>query len=305
MHFYKNITRLILPGMLLFSFASCKKDQAYKQTTDSKDNAVVYIQQAITYPQALTIFPLADTARTLSINASFGAVGLPQDNIDITFAANNKALDSINTIRVNAGLSPYEKFPADAYTVDSWNASIQGGTLSSNLVNIKYYSKKFDPRKSYLLPISIQDASGYMVNSDLKTVYLVVAKVEFNAGAYASNGVRNNYAANGTFASASNYSTDKTLTQYVDPLDPASVQFDIDKVANLGANQIAGTIFRVKVNADLSVTVYGQLGPGAPIVNMAGLQNDYNPATKTFTLNYKYTNTNGTYRVMTETLAKK
>ena len=305
MHIHKNIVRLALPGMLLLSFASCKKDQAYKETTDSKDNAVVYIQQAVTYPQALTIFPLADSARTLSVNTSFGAVGLPKNSIGVTFKADDKALDSVNSVRTKAGLSPYEKFPADAYTIDSWNATIQGGALSSNIVNIKYYSKKFDPRKSYLLPISIQDASGYQVNPDLKTVYLVVAKVEFNAGTYASNGVRNNYNADGSFASASNYSTDKNLTQYVDPLDPAAVQFDIDKVANLGANQIAGTIFRVKINADLTVSVYGQLGPGAPIVSIPGLQNDYNPATKIFTLNYKYTNANGTYRVMTETLAKK
>jgi|GEM_PF-2361134 len=305
MHIHKNIAWFALPVMLAFSFASCKKDQAYKQTTDSKDNAVVYIQQAITYPQPLTIFPLADSARTLSINASFGAVGIPQNNIAITLKADDKAMDSINAARATAGMSLYEKFPSDAYTVDSWNTTIQGGSLSSNSINIKYYSKKFDPRKNYLLPISIQDASGYKVNSDLKTVYLVVAKVEFNAGTYASNGTRNNYNADGSFASASNYSTDKNLTPYVDPLDPAAVQFDIDKVANLGANQIAGTIFRVKVNADLTVTVYGQLGPGAPIVTMPGLQNDYNPATKTFTLNYKYTNANGTYRVMTETLVKK
>ncbi len=305
MHINKTLASLLLSGAMATLVVSCKKDEAYKQTTDSKENAVVYIQQAVTYPQALTIFPLTDTARTLAVNASFGAIGLPKNAIAVKFSPDDKAFDSINAIRSQAGLSLYEKFPATAYVVDSWDAAISGGTVYSTPLMIKYYSKKFDPQRNYLLPVSIKDASGYNINPDLKTIFLAVAKVEFNAGTYASNGVRNNFAADGTATSSSSYSTDKNLTQYVDPLNPAVLQFDIDKVANLGANQIAGTIFRVKINTDLSVTVYGQLGPGAPITNRPGLQNDYNPVTKTFTLNYQYTNANGTFRQMTETLTKK
>jgi hypothetical protein len=173
----KIISRFFLTGLVIATIASCKKEP-YKEQTDSKEGAVVYIQQAVTYPQKLNIFPYTDDARSVIFNASFGAVGLPKNNIPVKFEIDNVAFDSVNAIRQQGGLDLYEQFPVDAYAVDGWDVTIRGGDLLSNEITVKYYSKKFDPAKSYLLPISIKDASGYAANPQLNTVFLLANKLE-------------------------------------------------------------------------------------------------------------------------------
>lgn len=158
-------------------FTACKKDVPYAELTDSKENAVVYVQQALIAPQELTVFPFIDAARTFKFNAGFGAVGRPSSNISVKFEVDNAAFDSVNLVRQAAGQPLYIKFPADAYTVDGMEAAIPAGELTSNSITVSYFSKKFDPAKDYLLTMSIKDASGYRVNGKLKTVFLVVSKL--------------------------------------------------------------------------------------------------------------------------------
>ena len=143
-------------------FSGCVKEEAYNKKGDSTSDGVVFLQQAVTFPQELTTFPFVDAARTFTFNAGFGAV----------------AFDSINRIRQTAGLPLYLKFPADAYTIDAMETTIPSGNLISGKFNVNYFSKKFNPLMNYLLPISIKDASGYTVNPKLKTVFIVVSKLQ-------------------------------------------------------------------------------------------------------------------------------
>lgn len=158
--------------------SACTKNEApYVALTDSKTNASVYIVKAIGNIQTATVFPFTDTARTMNFAASFGAVGLPKNNIPVQFAVDDKAFDSMNIIRQNGGLNAYLKFPADAYTVSSLSATIPAGQLTSNLITLSYFSKKFDPTKDYLLPVSISNADGYTIGSN-KSIFFVANKVQ-------------------------------------------------------------------------------------------------------------------------------
>jgi len=114
-------------------------------------------------------------------------------------------------------------------------------------------------------------------------------------GDYHAVGVRNNYNADGTLAGSTGVDDTRTLTT----LDVNTCQ--ISTIANLGPYN--GTVFYVKVNTDNTLTFSGflQNDPGAPITNQPGTTSTYDPATKTFTVHYMYTNTNGTYRYMDET----
>jgi hypothetical protein len=167
---------LILFSLLVFS--ACEKNTAYEEETDSKDGAQIFIAKANRGVQNLTIFPYADTARTFTFGAGFGALGNPANDINVKFTIDQKALDSMNVIRVNSALPPYELFPADAYEINKMDVTIPRGGQSSDLVSVKYYSTKFDSEKSYLLPITITDASGYKVNSATKTIFIVAPKLE-------------------------------------------------------------------------------------------------------------------------------
>nr|WP_068887413.1 discoidin domain-containing protein [Pedobacter panaciterrae] len=166
---------LILLGLGIF--LGCKKNDAFNEETDSKKGAQVFLAKANRGLQELQIFPFTDDARSINFGVEFGAVGLPASPIRIKVAIDNRAFDSLNVIRSTSALPLYEKFPADAYSIDRTDLTIPKGGVSSELVNVKYFSKKFDTEKDYLLPISITDASGYDINPNVKTILIVVPKL--------------------------------------------------------------------------------------------------------------------------------
>lgn len=169
---------LFINFLLTATLFSCTKEAAYQQSTDNPSYAQVFLQQAVTFPQELTTFPFTDDARIFSFNAGYGAVGYYSKDITVKFDVDNAAFDSLNTVRKNAGLPLFEKFPAGSYTLSAKESVIRSGELTSSPINISYYSKKFDPALNYLLPISITDASGLSVNPKLKTVFVSVSKLQ-------------------------------------------------------------------------------------------------------------------------------
>lgn len=90
-------------------------------------------------------------------------------------------------------------------------------------------------------------------------------------------------------------SRDMDLTKYYSSVDATTITGDH---SDLGG---AGYTVTIKVNADNSVVVK-QFANGAEIGEMVpDTENSYNPATKTFTLNYRYMGGNG-WRTVSETL---
>ncbi len=176
--FRYNIPFILSVTLLAVLLNGCKK---LDLTADIPDNPVVYAMQATTDKQELTLFPFIDEARTFKFNAGVGAIGYPGKDITVKFEIDNAAFDSINLARQQAGLPLYLRFPTDAYTIDVMETTIPAGQLTSNSVTVSYFSKKFDPLKNYLLPISIKDASGYVINPKVKTVFIVASKLEGKA----------------------------------------------------------------------------------------------------------------------------
>lgn len=165
----------------LLSLAGCKKEEAYNKKTDSDNLAAVFLQQATSFPQELTTFPFIDDARTFKFNAGFGAVGYSSKDINIKFEIDAAAFDSVNRARVADGLPQYLAFPANSYSMDKMETVIRSGELTSGSITMNYFSKKFDPLLNYLLPISIKEASGYTINPKLKTVFVIVSKLQGKA----------------------------------------------------------------------------------------------------------------------------
>jgi hypothetical protein len=125
------------------------------------------------------------------------------------------------------------------------------------------------------------------------------------SGEYASSGTRWNFnsAADANtstmpptgFASASNWTFDTDVT---------TVDATTCKVHAANDNGGFGTI-NIKVNADNTVEVISTDDTGlANLVPLAGYTSTYDPATKTFTLYYQYTNSTGTHRVLRHYLVR-
>ena len=174
----KKINSIFLLVLFASLFSGCVKEEAYNKKVDSPADGVVFLQQAVSFPQELTIFPFVDAARTFTFNAGFGAVGYSSKDIAVKLEIDNAAFDSINRVRLAAGLPLYLKFPADSYNIDAMETMIPSGSLTSGNINVNYFSKKFNPLMNYLLPLSIKEASGYTVNPKLKTIFVVVSKLQ-------------------------------------------------------------------------------------------------------------------------------
>lgn len=172
---YKKLSYMLIAAIALFS--ACKKmEPAYQKQTDSKDGANVYIARATGNTQNLLIFPYQDQARSFEFSAAFGALGLPASPINVKFVVDDKAFDSLNVSRVAQGLTPFQKFPADAYKISKLSATIPAGQLNSERIKVDYFSKKFNDKVDYLLPISIVNADGYNIGSS-KTIFILAPKL--------------------------------------------------------------------------------------------------------------------------------
>lgn len=157
---------------------SCEKAPSpYTEAIADKNAATIYVARFTGKDQSIVTFPFTDEARTFKFNASFGALGLPYEDIAIEFAIDQHALDSVNNSRTKAGLIPYEIFPKDAYKINDYNTIIKAGELHSDYLTLDYFSSKFDPKKDYLLPISISKANGYKIGSN-KTIFLIAGQLQ-------------------------------------------------------------------------------------------------------------------------------
>lgn len=112
-----------------------------------------------------------------------------------------------------------------------------------------------------------------------------------------ANAFMGNYASTGTFthptSGARNFTSPKTLVA----VDDQTCETDH---SDLGTN---GYKIRLKINADNSVTVT-QFSSGTEIGEpVPDAINAFDPVTKTFSLNYRYSGSGG-YRVVSETLVR-
>lgn len=168
--------------LLVFGFYSCEEDNtAFEELTDSKEGALVYTAKARGGIRTLETFSIEDEKYlekdTLMFNAGFGALGLPANNIDVTFSMDNEAFDSINAIREVNAEEKYKLFPEDAYEISSMEVTIPKGEEYSNSSTITYEPEKFDMDSNYLLALTITDASGYTINPKVKTMIFSVSEV--------------------------------------------------------------------------------------------------------------------------------
>ncbi len=160
------------------AFLACNDDvPPYEELTDSKEGASVFIAKAHQGHQNLTIFPYTEE-RSVQFGVGFGALGLPASDIGITLVEDIQAFDSLNVIRELNGLPPYERFPQGAYQIDKLNLTIPKGGMSSDLTTLTYFPEQFDAETDYLLPLSIQSASGFSINPGTKTVFFVAPKLQ-------------------------------------------------------------------------------------------------------------------------------
>lgn len=191
----------------------------------------------------------------------------------------------------------YELLPTSLYTISSTKVTAgTSGNLNAkfapgdfqNYFTIKLDGSKFDLTKKYALAYIISDAAGLTVHAASKdTLYTFFAIKNKYDGEYHSTGTFHHPTAGDRAIDR-----DKTLTT----AGATAVSTEI--------GDIGGSMTLTVNEATNEVTVSGNVSATQPLLPVPGLTNTYDPATKSFILNYRYLGGGG-YRVVEETIKHK
>jgi hypothetical protein len=265
----------------IFVLGSCLKDDVGPDWTSSlkgKMYAEVWNAGFLT----IGLSPIPDTV-TFKFLVNIASDQPPTQDITVTLAADTSAMGRYNRLKkTNYQLFPYIKIMDPSLT-------IKAGTRNG-YVHVKiWHADLLNACDNFMAPIVIKTASGGVIPTD------PLNQGGRLMGLPITNPYAGSYHVTGTFthptAGARAIDRNKTFST----VTCKSVQTE---VGDTGVNGLVLTI-----NADNSVDISGSYSSTQPCVAVTGQPNVYNPATRTFTLNYYYSGTGGN-RVITETAVR-
>jgi hypothetical protein len=273
--------KTLLLSISIIGLIACSKDN-----NNSKIAPDVIVSIAGTDAGALLMknYKL-DVARTDSFTVNISSTDLQTKDLSLTLNISQTGLDLQNTKRKAAGEANYVALPASAYSITPNPVIIKAGTRTAKFAVKVNVPSTIDLANDYLLSVGITNAGDAKINNALSFVNISIDGLP--------NKFAGDYRATGRF----------TLPTSTRDFDRDKIVKTIDKITSETEFADLGTVMQLKVNNDNSVTII----PQASTTNLVGAVeqisvNKYDPATKTFTLNYQY---NVGSRVITEVIKKK
>lgn len=263
---FKTLTGVALVSSLLF-FSSCLKNNQYyldlSKVAPSLELPLAAAGGNGVNAHTIFTFRQVDTPQTLPVFVNVAAPTALNTPVTATLALDPDWVATYDS----ANGKGYMVLPDSAYTVSSWNVTVPAGQHLAS-IDLKINTSKIDLTKSYVIPITIAQASQ-PISSWKHLMLSIVVKNQYD-GTYHATGVFHH-----PVAGDRNMDLEKVMTT----VDGSTVH---TTVGDLG-----GYDLYLHINPDNTVDVSGSVGSNAvkPIV---GQPNTYDPATKTFTLNYYY-----------------
>ena len=158
----------MVAGMSLFfiSLNSCVKNRNTEGTDFSHlQDHVVLMNSGLSAVSASNIAFNSDTA-TVTIMANLASVNPPTSPVVVTIGVEAALIASYNASHNTS----FVLLPDSAYTLTSNTLTVPAGQQYAS-TTISFYKSKVDPSTSYMLPISITDASGKALSSNKNTLY--------------------------------------------------------------------------------------------------------------------------------------
>ncbi len=234
---------------------------------------------------------------TYYINAGITSPFTLDKDVTVTLEVNDAARVAYNASHT----VQYQALPDSLYSFTTTSAVITAGARSINLP-IVIYANKADLTKNYMLPITIKDAQGLAISSDLGTVYYN-AQGSAIAGRYAVTGSRTDY--NGPVSGGDIARTTDLSAIGIKITGTVSPNVVVLDYSDLGG---AGWQYKITFDAD-GQTI--SIEPNSVMLNSeTGVYNNsfkidvqgYNPTTKVLHLKTEYQDLSGNARVVDETL---
>ncbi|PWK72980.1 uncharacterized protein DUF4361 [Mucilaginibacter oryzae] len=299
----KHINKRFIPALaIVMGLSSCLKDKN-PQLDFSKLKPVVEISVPITTdtgvpspdnsgdgaPNTFSFaFVASSTAIPYQIPVNY-AYSKTSPGVNVTLAVDQKVLDSYNNIEG----TDYQLLPAANYSIPNLKVNIASGTQVAYLpISFVNTNTGLSGDKSYALPIKITDASGTEISGNYGSVVILLTIKNQYDGSYLADG---SIAFPPPTAGRSWSSLKKTLKT----VNPTTSKTD---AADLGGSKF---YMRLQVNADNSVTITADPSSANLTIqnNPSKGASTYDPATKTFTLHYKYVGGSGD-RVIDEVIKR-
>ncbi|CCG99529.1 protein of unknown function DUF1735 [Fibrella aestuarina BUZ 2] len=235
-------------------------------------------------------FPIQTTPNSYTFNVNLSGPNTLSEDVTVTMAVDPALLTQYNA---NNG-TDYQLLPAALYQASGLTATIKAGQRLAGPITVNLYTDATrvpDPATyndaGYALPLRITAVSNSNVAVSSNYGYkILVSKIK--------NQYDGTYQATGTFThpvatSSRAINKEKTLVT----VNTTTIETEF---ADLGASDWR---MQLTVNADNTVTLK-PVGASNTSTTQFGV-NKYDPATRTYTLNYKYPGSGGD-RVINETL---
>lgn len=271
----KNIYFLALVlGILMLS--SCLKDEGYTDLYKSVNSQYVVSIFGNGYGEHFFAIDFSTQPIEVELFAvNVGSPQIPDKDINVKLSVNADLLRGTR----------YKMLPANAFTLPN-SVIIPAGKRDAS-VKVKINPSLIDLTQSFALPLSIVEAdNGAIIASNFKDAIYVININNIFSGIYKSTGIFNH-----PIAGVRDINEGKILKTI-------DIKTSETNFADLGG---AGWLMWLVVNADNSVTLIPR-GAANPSTTQFG-ENRYDPATKTFILNYKYPGGGGD-RIINEMLKK-
>ena len=130
----------------------------------------IYVGSAFHGNMNLTLVPQKDTV--INVYANYGGLIELESPISVTFEAMPELVDEYNALMQTS----YKTLPMLNYVLEHRTVTIKAGEFSSEAMRLRISSESLPGKGPYMLAISITQVNGgeYPINSDLKTMYIIV-----------------------------------------------------------------------------------------------------------------------------------
>ena len=278
----KNKILLIISFLaVVFTLTSCLKDDVGENWGPSLKGKM-YAEVWNGGFAALGLKPIPDSVE-FKFLVNIATDQPPTENITLTMGIDPEAITRYNALKgTNYQLFPYIRIVTKTIVIEA-------GTRNAYCHVKVWNAHTLNACDNFMAPIAIMDATGGVIPADHvgQGARLMALPI--------SNPYEGKYHATGHF----NHPTAGIrVIDEIKTLSTVNCNTVTTTVGDLGGYEL-----NIKVNTDNSVTISGGLSSSQPLVQDTSKPNNYNPATKTFTLNYYYVGSGGN-RVIDEVLVR-
>lgn len=285
----KNLL-IILVAFLAVALTGCLDDNKYALDPSGTNNVIEFYDNSVPTNPSGAIYPVWTAVTEIASvynfeqTISYSGPNGNGSNIDLELEIDPQALADYNQQMIDElGGGTYEMMPDNYYTFEDFSVTIPAGQTKVN-ISIEVYPDQFDLTKNFALPLRIKSASTGILSAHFSVALLAVVVKNKYDGVYEIVGgsITRNSASGPDLVLGGPY--DDGLT-----MDLATINGNTCGIEPLWKDGSGvGGIPATKIQIDEVTNLVTVTSGNATLKNTPAAINAYDPATKTFTLNFDW-----------------